>query len=50
MKDDVKKYCKYLGGGKYVTVTKDGAMLCLSTTRPTRPLYKKLTNYVIEEK
>lgn len=47
-KEIVEKYCTPIGGGRYVTTTKDGVFLCLHTTRPTRPLYKRLTNYVIE--
>ena len=49
MKNQIEKYCTYIWDGKYVTTTKDGVFLCLSTTRPSRPLFKQLTNYVIEK-
>lgn len=45
---NIKKYFTYVGDGKFVTTTKDKEYLCLHTTRPRRPLSKRLTNYVIE--
>lgn len=44
----IEKYCTYIGGGKFVTTTKDNEMLCLTAHPPQLPLYKQLRNYVIE--
>ena len=35
---------------RLMTTTKDGNSLAITTTRPTRPIGKKLTNYVLEKK
>lgn len=38
-----------LDENRLMTTTKDGNALCVTTTRPTRPVGKKLTNYVLEK-
>ena len=47
-KDNIEKFFTPIGEGKYVTTTSDGNFLSVHTTRPRRPLWKKLTNYVLE--
>ena len=48
-KEIIDRYCTPIGGGKYVTTTKNKEMLCLTAHPPQLPLYKQLRNYVIEE-
>ena len=44
----LEHYCTYIGGGQFITTTKDGEFLCLKTSNWIMPLHKRLTNYVIE--
>ena len=46
----VSKYFTPVGGGQFITTTKDGDCYAVTTTRPTRGLSKRLTNYVLELK
>ena len=48
-KEIIEKHFSKVDENRKMTTTKDGDALCLSTTRPQRPLGKKLTNYVLEK-
>lgn len=47
--DVIDKYFLKIDENRRITTTKDGNALCLHTTRPQRPLSKRLTNYVLED-
>lgn len=44
----IDKYFTPVGRGQFITTTKDGDCYAVTTTRPSRPLGKRLTNYVLE--
>ena len=45
----IDKYFTPIGGGKFITTSKDGDCYAVTTTRPSRELNKRLTNYVLEK-
>ena len=47
MDNIIKKYFTPVRGGQFVTTSKEGDCYAVTTTRPTRPLEKRLTNYVL---
>jgi len=47
--EEIEKYMRSIGNKK-ITLTKEGVCLCLTTSRPIKPLYQRLTNFVLEEK
>ena len=44
MKKIIKKYFTDVGGGCFVTTSKEGDCYAVTTTRPTREFSKRLTN------
>lgn len=48
-KEIVEKYCTSIGGGRYVTTTKDNECYSVPTKYRGKSLDKRIDNYVIEE-
>ena len=46
----IEKNFKKVDENRLMTTTKDGNSLAITTTRPSRPVGKKLTNFVLEKK
>ena len=44
------KYFTYIGGGKFITTSKNGDCYALTTRHRSRPLHRMQDNYIVEIK
>ena len=47
--ENINKYFQEIDENKLMTTTREGVSLCITPTRPSRPISKRLTNYVLEK-